>query len=259
MTDELTLKRLITNPPGAATGHVAARYRIIEDLNRRLQIIYNSGKRFREIVYKDGKSTIFHIQVPSETLDSKFYWDVVFEIESEISSKKGFLESPVKIFSNNPAFVYSGGAFIANDNGSLIVWLKDRLESAALKSKPEIRNPHEEMGFDKTIYFAINHILNTELFNTPHDNKKALKKSEMKKVIEPYVSILAKYAYAKKVQNKAESDKKKAEAAKKAKEAQASKVRSSKMVRSSTTKTVKTVKTAKRVSSAKKTKKTRRI
>jgi hypothetical protein len=195
-----TIRELTVNPPGKGSGHVAARYSIIKGLDDRFKALLSEGKRFRSAVYQDGKKTVFLIQVPSETLPKgKFWWDVVFEVESgEAVTKTGLLDSPVKVYSDNPAFVYTGYAFVANRDGFLIEWLAVRLPKEAKTTKPDVRNPGAQMGFDKSVYFAARYILESGMYAVPVEKRPELSRKTILAAVEPYDSVMAKYANAKK-------------------------------------------------------------
>lgn len=79
-------------------------------------------------------------------------------------TKQGLLASNIKIFSNIASFVYFY-AYVANKEDLLVPWLEDKLPSKALKEKPRVRNPAERIGFEKSIFYASQFILQNRLFD----------------------------------------------------------------------------------------------
>jgi len=198
-----TLKELMTNPTGPGTAHTAARYRIIDDLNRRFRKMLRDGKRFRAAVYRTDGLTLFHVQVPSETLEEKrFWWDVLIEARSD-GTKKSLMDSEVRLFSNNPAFVFTGHAHIAHKGGFLIDWLKEKLGKDSYEKKPVVRNPSGIFGFDKSFFFAATYILEARLHTLRHDEKTDLDTEKIGKVVEDFEPMMAKYKRAVKAEESA--------------------------------------------------------
>lgn len=159
----LTLHQLLTNPTGPGSGMVNARYRIIQDLDARLAGMIRDGKKFRFISYRDSGRTVFHVQVPSETFAEEFFFDVVIEVDTASGLKKELLSSPVKVYSNSPAFMFTY-AYVANQEGLLIPWLKEKVGHTALTQPPTMRNPVETLGFEKSIYYACQYVLRNGLY-----------------------------------------------------------------------------------------------
>jgi len=159
----ITLHQLLTNPVSSGSGDTNARYRIIADLKKRYQALRNKHE-FRISVYEKVGITLFYIQVPSETLIKKFYFDVLIQVNRlSKETKKAMLASEVKIFSNNMSFTYTY-AYVANKENLIIPFLKSKIEKKALTKKPVIRNPPERLGFEKSIFYASQFILENRFF-----------------------------------------------------------------------------------------------
>jgi hypothetical protein len=156
---------LYNNPPGAGTASVGARYRIKESLLRSFtELIKNHKFKVQLFLDEKEKKKYFIVNVPSEALKKDFFFTVVIEVSSEVNSYISFMNSPVRVASNNPAFVFIGYAYIADQSGFLIPQLKKRYDKKAFTS-PKTRNPQEILGFDKSIWFAVTYIIKYELFS----------------------------------------------------------------------------------------------
>jgi hypothetical protein len=180
---------------------MAARYQIIDNLNKRF-INLSAAKPFRHAVYRDGSRIVFHIQVPTETEETEFFWDVVIEVHSDNDNAKEILSSPVQVFSNNPSFVFTY-AHVANNEKLLVTWLKTKLPSTVYSTAPDTRNPVQQMGFEKIIYFAAQWILSRRLYDQQVEPHEDLKVRAIAANIDSFADISTKYARLKKASAKA--------------------------------------------------------
>jgi len=244
-----TLQQLIKNPSGSGTAYMASRKNIIENLDYHYEKLVDN-KKFRYQVYSKDEVTIFHIQVPSETLEKPFYFDVVLEVDSSSETAKTILNAPLKIFSNSPAFIFNY-AFVARKEEMLIEWLSKKINKKALTLNPDVKNPPEVMGFEKSIYFAIKYVINNKLFSRETVEPEKLNKKEILSVIDSDSDILTLYTRAK----KAEALKRKKQKLKD-KEAKEKKAKNSKPSTKSTSKTVKRSSSTIKTKSPKKVKST---
>jgi len=193
------LFELTANPPGLGTGDVASRVHIRRDLERRFHELLKNGKNFRFQAYQEGDLKVFHVQVPSETLPAKtFWWDVVIEVRVSNGTKKSLMENDVKVFSNNPAFIFTGYAHVSHKGGFLIDWLKDKLPKQSYEQDPSVRNPNSRMGFDKSLWFAIEWIISGFLYKEDFADWEELDERNIIRVIDSFQSIFRKYEAASK-------------------------------------------------------------
>jgi len=249
----MTLHQLLTNPSGKGSGHISARFRIIDDLKKKYLALHSKHK-FRFAAYEDSGITLFHVQVPSESLDKPFFFDVLIEIDTlSKESKKALLESKVRVFSNNQAFSFTY-AYKANKDDLIISWLKDKFDKKALTQKPVVRNPDVLMGFEKSIYYASQFILENRLFEKGRVKPVKLKVEELVDDIKDTSTIFQMYQKQKRFEaskRKKEKDRLRAENARK-KLIEKKKKTSAKSAKS--TKTVKKASTVKGVKKAKRAK-----
>lgn len=105
-------------------------------------------------IFKDGRGNyFFHIKVPSEKVKGLFY-DVV--IKSEVPSDKKRVtinNNPIKVYSNSPSFLFQY-AYVCNKYGLIIDELIPKIGDIALSTPPKSKNPLENFGFEKSIYYA---------------------------------------------------------------------------------------------------------
>ena len=158
----------------------------IESMRERYdEMAKNNIKPFLYSVYKvtPGDRIIVHVKIPSRSLATKFYYDVLLELDPPKTAVT-IEDCHVKIFSNSPSFVYSyayvfyhldpdgkqidpkksrkGAGLLINrlqgkipSSRLLMPGTEDKLGDKVLKNPPVIRNPHNLPLFDSSIYLAI--------------------------------------------------------------------------------------------------------
>jgi len=106
-------------------------------------------------------SYFIHMRIPSESpYCTKIWYDVVFEFyplsDSDITA--GTLKNyGVKAYSNYPPFLFSF-TYVYNKHNLLIPWLKTKCSKKALFDAPVKTNPHQVLGSDIKMWFAMYHI-----------------------------------------------------------------------------------------------------
>lgn len=161
---EMTIEQYIKNPMGNAVMSNREMYRkmYMEKLDKLM--VRESGK-IKYKLYRSSSKYYAHIKVPSETIKD-FYYDVVLEFSKpkDALPTNDLKKYNVKFFSNDPAFVYTfAHAFIKND--LFIKELSDKMSREAIKKKAEIKNPNNQVGYVKTLYFAYLMMIRKGLFN----------------------------------------------------------------------------------------------
>lgn len=157
---KMSLEQYILNPMGRnnAVLNATAREAIASDYIKRYgRLMMREHSNMQYILYKDENKNkyIAHFKVPSETVN-KFYYDVLFEFstDSDVKGDGGDLfKYNCRFFSNDPAFVYTY-ANVFNKDDLLISQLKSKMSKKALKDDAKVRNPGNNVGYVKTIYFA---------------------------------------------------------------------------------------------------------
>jgi hypothetical protein len=154
----MTLRDLVTNPPGSGTSHVAARYRIKDSLDQ----LYRStmadpalSTRFAIAAHKEGeKSFTAIVRVPSEKNATNF--DVVFRFDYGESLATS--QARCRLYCNSPSFVFTYG-YVCCKNGLLIPGWEGALGDQVVKNPPKVRNPHFDFGYDKVVHQAALYVL----------------------------------------------------------------------------------------------------
>jgi hypothetical protein len=170
------------------------------------------------------------------------------------AGKKGVMSSPIRIFSNNPAFVFLGYAYIANREEILIDWLIKKYDKAALKESPKIRNPKEDLGFEKSLFFACSYILYTEAYLPTRITPEKINKKQILEIIDSFEEIMHKYESAQKKERELKK-KEKAELKSKININNSAPKKTTRVVKKTSQKSVSKVDKVGRVSSTKKSKK----
>ncbi len=156
---EMTFEQYILNPQlkSNAVLNSTAREAIRDDYTKRFNtILLREKSKIDYKLYEDKKNNSFyaHIKVPSETVD-KFYYDVVikFFADENIKNTEDLFKYNIQVFSNDPAFVYMY-AFVFDEQGLFIKSLSPKMSKKALTKTPTEKNPYNQVGYVKTLYFA---------------------------------------------------------------------------------------------------------
>ena len=157
---KMTFDQFVDNPLGknSAVLTIAARQSIMDSYSKKWDVILlRENGNINHFFYKDDKHNAYyaHFKIPSETV-KKFYYDVVikFTADSKVGEGgKDLFKYAVQFYSNDPSFVYTY-AYVFNKNDMFIRELSDKMSKEALKKSPNIKNPHQNTGYVKTIVFA---------------------------------------------------------------------------------------------------------
>lgn len=164
---EMTFDQYIQNPMGISNAVFSNR-----DMYRNLYEKKLSKLLVRELghidykLYKSKSKYYVYIKIPSEIVE-KFYYDVVIEFY-EPKDKK-LIDSTLKnynvrFYSNDPSFVYTfAHAFIKNK--LFISELKDVMSEEAIKKAAVEKNPSNQVGYVKSLYFAYLIMKRENIFN----------------------------------------------------------------------------------------------
>jgi hypothetical protein len=155
----ITLSQYILNPQirsGAvlnSTAREAIRGAYVKKYDA---ILLRERGNINYTLYYDKKNNRYyaHFKIPSEVV-SKFYYDTVLEFytDSDIGNTEDLFKYYTKFYSNDPAFVYTHAhAFKAND--LFITELSSKMSKEALKVEAKEKNPYNQIGYVKSIYFA---------------------------------------------------------------------------------------------------------
>ena len=157
MSQTVTLRDLVTNPPGKNTHHVGARYMIRDAITAKYRESMsdpNQRKKYGMAVSRNGNDVFtVWVRVPSEK------YDVVYDVIMRLSFDEGVravANANVQLYCNSPGWVFPVG-YVAATKGLLIPGWEQALGRAATE-RPASINANLDYGFDKTTYRAFLYI-----------------------------------------------------------------------------------------------------
>ena len=154
------------NPMGKGSTAIQSKNVVVQDLIRRYNVIINDkNKKISFNVYKKDNRYLIHFLIPSEKKGAKNNYDVILDFvpldDKDVLNDKDIKRYPVRYFSNCPSFTYTYAyAFMVYE--SLVPELIKKYKKEVIDKAPMSRNPGLIMNYEKTIFFAIYHLLNTE-------------------------------------------------------------------------------------------------
>lgn len=156
---QMSLEQYILNPAlkSNAILNAATRELIKANYQKKFDnIMLRENGKVTYYLYTEAKKNVYwaYIKVPSEVCHN-FYYDVIFKFTP--TNNTGFFEDlfkfNVQFFSNDPNFVFTY-AFVFHQNELFINELRSKMSKEAFKQHPEEKNPTEQIGYEKAIYFA---------------------------------------------------------------------------------------------------------
>lgn len=177
---DMTFDQYILNPMGKNNAVLSSIAR--ENIRKTYMVKFDNillreHGRIEYNLYKDQKSNTYwaHIKVPSEVVKD-FYYDVVlkfFANEKVGLGGEDLFKYQVKFYSNDPSFVYTY-AHVFRNNNLFINELSSKMSKEALRKAPKEKNPTNDVGYVKALYFAYLIMQNRKL------NKKSKFENESK-------------------------------------------------------------------------------
>lgn len=164
----MTFDQYIQNPMGVKNAVISNRemYRTMytEKLNKIL--VRESGKVVYYL-YKSNKKYYAYLKIPSEVVPN-FYYDVIIEFSEPKDGIKitdrTLRNHEARFYSNDPSFVFTfAHAFIKN--GMFLDSFKDKMSKEAVKQNADEKNPTNQIGYVKSLYFAYLIMNQRGLFN----------------------------------------------------------------------------------------------
>ena len=155
----LTLSEFYKNPAGKKiSGNNAGLVR--QALTNRYDAVKKLGRDITYTTYKENdRSYYIHFIVPSDMHDSTY--DVVIHVFDNLGMGGGsFRKWNLHIFSNCPSFVFAY-AYVYNEYGLNIPFLKRKLNDIAYTQAPVQTNPDMNIMYDKSVFYALHTIMNT--------------------------------------------------------------------------------------------------
>lgn len=153
---KMTFDQYISNPMGIKNSVYGNRemYRNLYKEKLDKIIVRETGK-IKYTLYKSKDNFFVHFKIPSEAIE-KFYYDTVIEFytdRKELVASRSLKEYYVRFYSNDPSFVFTF-AHAMKANKMIIEDLESKMSKLALKKKAEEKNPKDEIGYVKSIYFS---------------------------------------------------------------------------------------------------------
>lgn len=151
---EMTFHDYIQNPMGRENAVISNRVMYRNLYQEKLdKILVREAGKIDIKAYHVGKRYICYLKIPSEVID-KFYYDVLIEFRAPKKITGNDLkEYLVRFYSNDPSFVYTfTHALVKND-----LFFKDfenKMSKKAIKERGKEKNPADQVGYVKSIYFA---------------------------------------------------------------------------------------------------------
>ena len=155
---KINLRQYIDNPY-RGSAFLASRKAIKAGLNQTfIELLRTHRMKFFAVpyIYENG-DILFHVRVPSEEYKfNKLHYDVLFKIENDPSQRYSMRN--VKFFSNSPSFIYTY-AYVYYHDDIMIDEFASKLPILAITVPPEVRNPVESLGYEKSTYIAARYLI----------------------------------------------------------------------------------------------------
>lgn len=163
---EMTFDQYIQNPMGRENAVISNRTMYANLYKSKLdKILVREAGKIEHKCYSVGRKYICYLKIPSEVIP-KFYYDVLIEFRppKKLVTGAGLKDYNVRFYSNDPSFVYTfAHAFIKND--LFITNYSDKMSQKAIKQVAKEKNPGNQVGYVKSLYFAYLFMKSRGLFN----------------------------------------------------------------------------------------------
>lgn len=184
---EMTFGEYISNPMGRKSAVFNHREMYNDMYTKKLNelMVRENGKVLYELYNDNSHNYYAHIKIPSEVVPDFYYDTVVMFYPGDKATQVGrsLKDYNAKFYSNDPSFVYTfAHSFLANN-----LFIKDlvpRMSKEAVKKVAKERNPSNEVGYVKSIFFSFLIMNRYSLFNKvqyetygrPYNKKEILSK-----------------------------------------------------------------------------------
>lgn len=165
----MTFDQYIQNPMGIKNAVFSGR-----DLYRKMYTEKWQNIKLRENgviiynLYNSDNDFIVHFKIPSEVVP-KFYYDTIIRFYppdktgQDVKMLRTLNDYEVQFYSNDPSFVYTF-AHAFEKNNLLFRDLDSKMSKLALREPAKERNPQNQVGYVKSIYFAYLEMRSLNLF-----------------------------------------------------------------------------------------------
>jgi hypothetical protein len=206
---EISLRQYVSNPY-RGSAFLASRKAIKAGLNQAfIELLRKDRMKFFAVpyIYPNG-DILFHVRIPStEYKYNKLHYDVLFKIKADPVRRYALRD--VEFFSNSPSFIYTY-AYVYYHDHIVIDEFASKLPIMSLTVAPEIRNPVESLGYEKSTYFAARYLIDGHALTDQYIQKygkkinKLIETDIMNKIADPD-DIVQIYALGRQLQAKESS------------------------------------------------------
>lgn len=164
---EMTYNQYIQNPMGIRNSVISNREMYREMYTKKWgEIKLRENGNIKYIIMRSKSDYYVYIKIPSEVVP-KFYYDIVVRFYPPKDKKAVEMERTienynVQFYSNDPSFVFTF-AHSFKKNGLIFQDMNPRMSKLALKQNADVRNPTNQVGYVKSLYFAYLEIKNKGL------------------------------------------------------------------------------------------------
>lgn len=156
----------IQNPMGKENAVISNRNMYRDLYKAKLdKILVRENGKIEYKCYSIGIKYLCYLKIPSEVVPN-FYYDVLIEFTppKKLIHGGSLKDFSVRFFSNDPSFVYTfAHAFIKN--GLFITTFEDKMSKEAIQKVAKEKNPNNQVGYVKSLYFAYLFMQSRGLFN----------------------------------------------------------------------------------------------
>lgn len=184
----MTIHEYLNNPMGKGN----AAFLIGQAKSEMISKFLLDEDKMKVQIYDTKKTVVFHFEMPSKSSKGVIY-DIVLEFpykEVDFTTAKNIFNFPFKVYSNCPSFVYTY-AYIFNQNGLIIDWLKSRYDKKTLQTPPTNRNRLGVIFYEHSVFNAVYYIfknLGIPVSNIVKEAKK-VSMSQLRDLITPQADI----------------------------------------------------------------------
>ena len=152
---DMTFDDYIQNPMGRENAVISNRNMYRDLYKAKLdKILVRENGKIEYHCYSIGTKYMCYLKIPSEVVP-KFYYDVLIEFSpsKKLVGSGSLKDYNVRFFSNDPSFVFTfAHAFLKN--GLFINNFSDKMSEKAIKEVAKEKNPKNQVGYVKSLYFA---------------------------------------------------------------------------------------------------------
>jgi hypothetical protein len=165
----MTFDEWIANPGGKGNSVITNRAMVHKNYTNQWDVIrVKENGVISYKLYTGNEDYYIHFKIPTESED-KFYYDVVIRFFPPSNDKTMTMERTLKnyqiqVYSNDPYFVFTY-CYAYNSHKMFISDLKNKMSSLALTEPAKVRNPKNQIGYVKSIYFAYLEMKHLDLFS----------------------------------------------------------------------------------------------